>query len=73
MKNSHSRYEIWRETLKNVENEKKKTVGPEIWRETLKNVKMRQAHCRTRNMARNLKIIKNEKHTLQEVEYDEKE
>ena len=31
-------HEIWRETLKNVQNETH-TVGPGIWRETLKNVK----------------------------------
>ena len=29
---------IWRETLKNVQNEKH-TLGPGIWRETVKNVK----------------------------------
>ena len=51
------------------------TVGSGIWRETLKKVKMRNAcfsktwkmrnaHCRNRNMARNLKIIENEKNTL---------
>ena len=31
-------HEIWRETLKNMQNETH-TVGPGIWRETLKNLK----------------------------------
>ena len=33
---------------------------------------MRNAHCRTWNMARKLKNMENEKHTLQGVEYAEK-
>ena len=33
---------------------------------------MRNAHCRTWNVARNLKITKNEKYTLQEVKYASK-
>ena len=32
---------------------------------------MRNAHCRTWNMARKLKIKENEKYTLQEVKYGE--
>ena len=32
---------------------------------------MRNAHCRNRNMARNLKIIENEKNTLQYLDYGE--
>ena len=31
---------------------------------------MRNAHCKTWNMARKLKITENEKYTLQEVKYD---
>ena len=32
---------------------------------------MRNAHCRNRNMARNLKIIENEKNTLYYLDYGE--
>ena len=32
---------------------------------------MRNAHCRTWNMARNLKITENEKYTLQDMKYGE--
>ena len=32
---------------------------------------MRNAHCRTWNMARKLKITENEKYTLQDVKYGE--
>ena len=32
---------------------------------------MRNAHCRTWNMARNLKITENEKYTLYDVKYGE--
>jgi hypothetical protein len=39
-------------------------VGHEIWRETLKTFKMRNTHYRTWSMARNLKIMKNGKHTV---------
>ena len=34
---------------------------------SLKNVKNRNAHCRTWNMARKLKIMENEKHPLDEL------
>ena len=33
---------------------------------------MRNAHCRTWNMARKLKIKENENYTLQDVEYGKK-
>ena len=33
---------------------------------------MRNAHCRTWNMARNQKNVKNETHTLDDLEYGEK-
>ena len=33
---------------------------------------MRNAHCRTWNMARNLKNVTNETHTLEDLEYGEK-
>ena len=33
--------------------------------------KMRNAHCRTWSMARKFKIKKNEKYTLQDLEYGE--
>ena len=32
---------------------------------------MRNAHCRTSNMARKLKIMENEKHKLEDLKYDE--
>ena len=32
---------------------------------------MRNAHCRNRNMARNLKIIENEKHPRDDLKNDE--
>ena len=32
---------------------------------------MRNAHCKTWNMARKLKITENEKYTLYNVKYDE--
>ena len=38
---------------------------------SLKNVKMRNAHCRTWNMARKVKITENEKHPLYYLKYDE--
>ena len=33
---------------------------------------MRNVHCRTWNMARNLKNVENETQTLSDLEYDEK-
>ena len=33
---------------------------------------MRNAHCRTWNMARKLKNVENEKYKMQELEYNEK-
>ena len=32
---------------------------------------MRKAHCRTWNMARKLKIMENQKHTLEDLKNDE--
>ena len=32
---------------------------------------MRNAHCRNWNMARKLKIIENEKYTIEDVKYSE--
>jgi hypothetical protein len=46
------------------------TLGPGIWQETLKTCKMR--NCRTWNMARKMKIMENEKHTLKDVKYGQK-
>ena len=40
------------------------TVGPGIWRETFKTWKMRNAHCRTGNMARTEKNVKKETNTI---------
>ena len=40
------------------------TVGPGIWQETFKTWKMRNAQCRTVNMARTEKNVKNERNTI---------
>ena len=40
-------------------------------RETEKGGKFRNVHCRTWNMARKLKIMKNEKKTLDDLKNDE--
>ena len=37
---------------------------------TEKGVKFRNVHCRTLNMARKLKIMENEKHSLDELKND---
>ena len=48
-------------------------VGLEFMvRNTQKTWKSRNAHCRTWNMVRKLKIMENEKNTLQGMEYGEK-
>jgi hypothetical protein len=40
-------------------------LGPGIWGEkTMKNVEIKYTHCRSRNMARKLKNVENEKRTL---------
>ena len=40
-------------------------------RKTEKGGKFRNVHCRTRNMARKLKIMENEKHPLDDLKNDE--
>ena len=40
-------------------------------RKTEKGGIFRNVHCRMRNMARNLKIMENEKHTLDDLKNDE--
>ena len=40
-------------------------------RKTEKVGKFRNVHCRTSNMARNLKIVENEKHPLDDLKNDE--
>ena len=40
-------------------------------RKTKKGGKFRNVHCRTRNMARKLKIMENEKHPLDDLKNDE--
>ena len=40
-------------------------------RKTEKGGKFRNVHCRTWNMARKLKIMKNEKHPLEDLKNDE--
>ena len=48
------------------------TVGHGKWRETLKKVKMKNAHCRTWNMAIKLTNKKNDKLKQQDLDYGEK-
>ena len=48
------------------------TLGSGIGQKTLKTQKIRNAHCRTWNMAINPKNVKNETHTLEDLEYGEK-
>jgi hypothetical protein len=40
-------------------------------RKTVKGGKFQNVHCRTWNMARKLKIMENEKHTLDDLKNDE--
>ena len=40
-------------------------------RKTEKGGKFKKVHCRTWNMARKLKIMENEKHTLEDLKIDE--
>ena len=40
-------------------------------RKTEKVGKLRNVHCRTRNMSRKLKIMENEKHPLDDLKNDE--
>jgi hypothetical protein len=47
-------------------------VGPGIWWENWKTCKMRNAYCRTCNMARKLNNKENEKLTREDLEYGEK-
>ena len=47
-------------------------VGHGKWRETLKKVKMKNAHCRTWNMAIKLTNKKNDKLKQQDLDYGEK-
>jgi hypothetical protein len=50
--------------LKNVENVTQNLFDLEYGKKHSKKWKMRNAHCRTWSMARKLKIMENEKHTL---------
>ena len=55
---------ICRENRKTWKGRQKQCL-PGIWLETLKKKwKMKNAHCRTWSIARKMKIIENEKHTL---------
>ena len=55
--------------LKNVEIVTQTLFDQEYGEINLKTWKMRNAHCRIWNMARKLKIMENEKHTLQDMKY----
>ena len=63
---------LWQETIKNVENETQTVFDLEYGGIHSKTWKMRNAHCRTWNIARKLKIIENEKDTHQDMIYGEK-
>jgi hypothetical protein len=56
-----------------VENETKTLLDVEYVEKHGKRWKMRNAHCRTWSMLRKLKFMENEKHTLQDVKYGEKQ
>ena len=62
---------IRREQRKKLKNETN-TIWPGIWRETIKLQKKRNVHSMIWSMARKLKIMENEKHTLLDVENCEK-
>jgi hypothetical protein len=59
--------------LKNVENVKETLFDLEYGEKHTKTRKMQNAHCRTWNMARILKIMGNETQKLSELEYGEKQ
>ena len=49
-----------------------RTLEREIWQgKTEKIGKFRNVHCRTRNMVRKLKIMENEKHSIDDLKNDE--
>ena len=56
--------------LKNFENETHTPFNLEYGGKHSKTWKMRNAHCRTWNMARKLKIMENENHPLDHVKND---
>jgi hypothetical protein len=55
---------IWQENWKNVENKTQTLFDMENGEKHWKTWKMRNAHCWTWIMARKVKIMENEKHTL---------
>jgi hypothetical protein len=55
-----------------VENLEMSTVGYGIWQENWKSWKMRNIHLTTCKMTKSKKNVKNEKCTLQDLEYGEK-
>ena len=63
--------QIWREILKNLENEKCTLQDLEQFKKS-GNVKNETHKTRTWKMARKLKIKENETHTLQDLEYGKK-
>jgi hypothetical protein len=54
----------WRKKLKILEIEKQTLLDLEYGKKHSNKWKMKNAHCRTWTMARKLKILENEKHTV---------
>ena len=71
MRNAHCKTKNKARSEKNVKNETN-TLWPGLWRETIKPQKKRNVHSVMWSMARKLKIMENEKHTLLDVENCEK-
>ena len=67
MRNAHCKTKNKARSEKNVKNETN-TIWPGISRETIKLWKKSNALTRIWSMARKLKIMENEKHTLQDIE-----
>ena len=64
---------IWRKNWKMKYNEKLAQQDLKYGQKHWKRQKMRQKNSLNQNMAKKLKNVENEKHTLQDLEYSEKE
>jgi len=68
----NEKYKVWdleygkkkKKTMKKLENEKQTLQHLEYGEKTEKREKIRNTHCKTRNMVRNTENIKNEKCTI---------
>ena len=63
---------LWQEKLKNVEIETQTLYDLEQGEKHSNMWKKRNVHYRTQNMTRKLNIMKNEKHTQQDMKYGKK-